>query len=37
MAQHICTELEKRKIPAAMFLTIFIGLPGAIVLVAAFR
>jgi hypothetical protein len=28
MAQFACTELKKRKILVAMFLTIFIGLPG---------
>jgi hypothetical protein len=28
MAQFACTELKKRKILAAMFLTNFIGLPG---------
>ena len=28
MAQYTCTELKKRQILAAMFLTIFIGLLG---------
>ena len=33
MAQYACTELKKRQILAAMFLTIFIGLLGVGIIV----
>lgn len=31
MAQYACTELKKRETLTAMFITIFIGLPGVAV------